>query len=394
MRHLTAALILLAVVASVSAAQPLRRLTEPTATFAEPFTAVSGMRELSDGRVLVSDARDRTLQLIDLRTGEARAVGREGSGPGEYGVPSRLFEMPGDSTLMSDFQNGRYLIILPDGKPGPSFRIPETSPAFFGSLIGVDARGRLVLERARVSTEGGPMAGSVGISDVLRYDRATQRTDTLGQLRTPRGERSAARVLPGGMLQHSTNLPFAARDVAAVTPQGDLALLRAEPYRAEWILADGRRVMGPAAAAPNVRITQAEREAFVKSRVRPGTIVVSGGAQAASGAAGGAGARPRTPAITGDVDALFSPDMVWPEVKPPFLANAARAATDGSVWVLRTAAHDDATPTYDVFDTDGRVTMRVALPAGARLVALTRSGVYVVRLDEDDLQYLERYAYP
>lgn len=394
MRALIPALLVCTVVADAVQAQPLRRLTKPAASFEEPFTVVSGLRELGDGRVLVSDARDRTIQLIDLRTGDAGPVGREGAGPGEYGVPSRLYAMPGDSTLMLDFQNGRYLIILPNGKPGPTFRVAESSPAFFGSLLGVDARGRLLLERPRTSAAGGPMGVSVGISDVLRYDRATQRTDTLGQLRTPQGERSGARVLPGGMIQTFTNLPFAARDVSAVTPAGDLALVRAETYRVEWIGADGRRSVGPSAVAPTVRITPAEREAFVKSRVRPGSIIVSGGAQASQRAGGSGGAREATPTFTGDVDALFSPDMVWPDVKPPFLADAARAAADGSVWVLRARAHDDPTPTYDVFDRTGRVTMRVALPNGARLVGFGASGVYVVRTDADDLQYLERYAYP
>jgi hypothetical protein len=196
------------------------------------------------------------------------------------------------------------------------------------------------------------------------------------------------------MLQTFTNLPLAARDVAAVTPAGDLALVRAEGYRVEWIGADGRRSVGAPAASSNVRVTQAEREAFVRSQVRPGTIVVSGGAQAAQSAAGRGGARARTPTFTGDVDALFSPDMIWPDVKPPFLANAAHAAADGSVWVLRTRAHDDPTPTFDVFDRTGRVTMRVALPDGTRLAGLGQSGVYVVRTDADDLQYLDRYAYP
>jgi hypothetical protein len=393
MRILCSAL-LLVVVADAVEAQPLRRLAQPVASLEEPFTAVSGVRELSDGRVLVSDSRDRTIQLIDLRTGDAVAVGREGSGPGEFGVPSRLYAMPGDSTLMPDFQNGRYLIILPNGKPGPTFRVPESSPAFFATLLGVDARGRLLMQRSRPAADGGPMAASSGIVDVLRYDRALQQTDTLGQMRAPEGERTGARSLPGGMLQMSTNLPFAARDVAAVTPAGDLAVVRVAGYRVEWFGADGRRVLGPSATPPAVRITQAEREAFVKSQVRPGGIIVRGGAEAASPAAGSSAAAARERAVVGNVDALFTPDMVWPDVKPPFLAGAAQADANGALWVLRTRAHNDSTPTFDVFDHAGRVTMRVALPHGARLVGFGPAGVYVVRTDADDLQYLERFAYP
>ena len=52
--------------AAAIAQKPLT-LAKPEVEYAEPFTQISGIRELKDGRVLVSDARDKTLQLIDLR---------------------------------------------------------------------------------------------------------------------------------------------------------------------------------------------------------------------------------------------------------------------------------------------------------------------------------------
>lgn len=390
---LTLTLLLLAPPVSVAAQGPtLRRLTTPTATFPEPFTTITGLRALSDGRVIVSDTRDRTLQLLNLETGEARTIGRQGSGPGEYGTPMRLYALPGDSTLMPDPQNGRYFVVLPDGRPGPTFRLNDDQLSNAGAVVGVDARGRLILERARPPASRELMAGGPGISDILRHDRATGRTDTLGRLATVAGERSAARMLDGGMIQMSTNLPLAARDVVAVAPLGETALVRASPYRVDRVDDSGRLRSGAPAEAARIRVTQAEREAFVKAQVRPGSFVVSGGApQSAGGASGGGGAVPR---ISGSMDALFSPDMTWPDVKPPFLASAAMADWSGRVWVLRTRAHDDPIPTYDLFDRDGKVVMRVVLAAQARVVGFSRDAVFVAQSDEDDLQHLERHPLP
>ena len=387
-------LLLLGFALPLSAQPTLRTLARPEAIFPESFTQVSGLRELADGRVVLSDTRDRVLQALDFRTGEMTPVGRAGSGPAEWGVPSRLYAMPGDSTLMLDFQNGRFLIILPDGKPGPTFRIPETSPAAFGTLIGVDSRGRIIVERARVDRES-PLAGSLGVVDLLRYDRAASRTDTLAQRAEARGEHAGARQLPGGMLQTFTNLPLAPRDLALVAPDGRVVILRADPYRMESIALDGARFVGPVAAASAVRITAEERRAFIRSQVRPGTIVVSGGAGAGvmprAGGAAGRGAVAIDAAVS---DALSNPDMVWPDRKPPFIGNTAHAAPDGRVWVLRSRAHDDPVPTYDVFERDGRVLTRVALPPLTRVAGFGRGVVYLVRTDEDDLQHIERHRLP
>ena len=84
----------------------------------------------------------------------------------------------------------------------------------------------------------------------------------------------------------------------------------------------------------------------------------------------------------------------WPDVKPAFTSQAAIAAPNGQLWVLRTRAASDKVPTYDVFDATGRVVSRVALPPSTRLVGFGNGTVYLARSDEDDLQYLQRYKLP
>ena len=77
-------------------------------------------------------------------------------------------------------------------------------------------------------------------------------------------------------------------------------------------------------------------------------------------------------------------------MKPAFANNRVFVRANGEVWVQRQVAAS-APPTFDVFNTTGRLVQRVTLPAGQVLVGFGNGTVYTVRLDEDDLQYLQRY---
>jgi hypothetical protein len=64
------------------------------------------------------------------------------------------------------------------------------------------------------------------------------------------------------------------------------------------------------------------------------------------------------------------------------------------VWVLRTRPASDKIPSYDVFDRTGALVKKVALAPNHRVVGFGKGAVYVARSDEDDLQYLQKYAKP
>ena len=121
MRLALTALVLLPIAA---AAQAPRTLPAPDATFDEPFSSlnVGSVRELRDGRVVVADPRDKILQLIDFKANSGMKIGREGSGPAEFGMPLRLLTGASDTTILFDPLNQRYLPVVPDGKPGATFR--------------------------------------------------------------------------------------------------------------------------------------------------------------------------------------------------------------------------------------------------------------------------------
>ena len=93
-----------------------------------------------------------------------------------------------------------------------------------------------------------------------------------------------------------------------------------------------------------------------------------------------------------DPDGL--PDLTFPLVKPPFELGNTFARPNGEVWVLRTRSARERAAVYDVFTRAGGMIGRVAFQPATRLVGFGSGTVYTVRMDADDLQYLERWALP
>ncbi len=66
-RSLCVAVVLATGISTRSAAQPApprRALPNASAELSQPFTQITNVRELSDGRVLISDPRERVVQLV------------------------------------------------------------------------------------------------------------------------------------------------------------------------------------------------------------------------------------------------------------------------------------------------------------------------------------------
>lgn len=380
------------VVAALSQA-PLKTLTRPAAEFSEPFTQINGVRELRDGRVIVSDVREKTVQLVDLKTGSAQKIGREGSGPGEYAMPMRLLALPGDTSLVYDPLNRRFLVIGPDGKPG-AFLTLEEGESGRGMRVSIgarftDSRGRLYSQGSNFSIGPDGQPTTADSAPILRYDRTTKKTDTLAFVKVPTAEVR----MSGGANNRNVSVrmgggnPYAATDDWAVTPDGRLAVVRTKDYRVDWYAPDGRRTSGPTIAYQPIKVTEDDKREFRERRAAGGSgMIVMTETRDGNRSSRSAGAPPANMQMPEPTD--------WPEVKPPFVGPAAFAAPNGQLWVLRTRPAKDKIPTFDVFDASGRVAGRVAIPAQTRLVGFGNGTVYLARSDEDDLQYLQRYRMP
>ena len=364
---------------TLAASQQPLRLQKPEATYPEPFTFIASIREVPDGRVLVLDRRDRIVLLIDFNSGKAVSVGREGTGPGEFMQPGRLFAFSPDTTAIYDGPSRRFVLVGPDGKAGDAVRFDLATGAG-GRRGGVpranDAHGRIF-------TEGSPYAvGELRAADstaITRFARGAAKGDTLAYVRLDK-ETIEVRSLPGGGASVSNGVrAFASRDDWVALPDGGVAVVRVADYHLDWYSPLGAHTAGPRVIIDKVPVTVADQDKAKKERLAAMQSAVPRNGNAAAG----------TP-----IDMQGLPELTFPPFKPPFEVGNTFARPNGEVWVLRSRHTRDPVAVYDVFTRTGGLIGRVELPPSTRLVGFGSDKLYTVRLDDDELQYFERWTLP
>jgi hypothetical protein len=390
---------------------PTRTLGKPDVEYSEPFSGVASVLELQSGRVIVADTREKTLQIIDLTSGAAKPIGREGSGPREWGRAMRALRMPGDTAYIYDLSNARFLIVGPDGTPVRTFspyaeaaqraggRVGDGNDAgrggrsggrggtagrggetfSIGSVTGAsvliatqtDAQGRMYFAGFPVvMTAQGPTAADT--FPLLRQLVTSTKADTVAFLRNPPNASEFSAARGGGVAFRINNArPFESSDAWVAFPDGRVVVVRVADYHLDIVLPDGRVTRGAPVRYTPVRVTEAEKREWRESRAGATMISVTGQSIPLS---------------------TFPEPESWPGAKSPFAANSVFAAPNGDTWVFRQRAADDHVPVADVFDQHGVLVSRVTLPRGVRPISFGARGLYALRTDADGLQYLQRYA--
>jgi hypothetical protein len=371
--HMSAVLLVLALPLG---AQSPRKLGAPTAALEHEFSTIAGVRELKDGRIVLLDARESAIHLIDLATKTARKVGAVGDGPGEYRLPLSLFALPGDSTAINDMARFRQMLVVTPS--GTTAGFVSTVDSALGrqtfSVKATDAAGRFY-----EMTHVGPFDSS----SIVRWDRGRARRDTVariwGRIVTPIPTRVVGNAPAGTeMRARAAPRPFFTMSQWAVTPDGRVAIVTPEPYRVNYVQPNGARIQGPVINTTPITVTNAEKEAYRAERTRP----VASLSMNRNGETSTSYVKPR----------YEEPDG-WPEFLPVFQPDAVSFASDGMLWVKR-STRTGAPPLYDVFDPAAKRAYQLELPAKRKVVGFGNGVVYLARVDDDDLHYLERYALP
>ncbi len=355
--------------------------------YPEPFSFLNSVRELSDGTVLAADPLSQVVLRMDLVAGTADTLGRVGEGPQEYKQPDQVFPLPGDSTLLVDIGKAQLTVVGPDGAFHDGMKIASSVENGGNVRMNVilpralDGDGRIYYTGSRGMDQGPPDS-----TLVVRYDRRSQTVDTVGWAWRPEPI-----VIRSGDNVRSMSRQMEGRDDWAVGPDGALAMVRAGDYSVEWYRPDGRIVKGPSNPVDLRRISDADKEAFLEEGSSAGLMMMmsasSSGAVEMSMSRGG-GAR-----LMGDEPSLL--DYEWAESFPPFRPDRSRVSPTGELWVERWLPRNQP-PSTDVFDGEGVKLGSVAFPEGRELIGFgTTAGgdpaVYLVRTDEFDLKWLERY---
>ncbi|HEV8122822.1 MAG TPA: hypothetical protein VGP80_01135 [Gemmatimonadales bacterium] len=376
-------LLLLVVLPATALAQgsvPVRVLSSPTGRSADAFTSINSVRELSNGKVIVSDMMDKSVHLVDLAAGTSAPIGREGQGPGEYGFPGELFPLAGDTTLLVDRMNRRFLTLLPNGKTGASVPFPAGNG--FSDARGIDAQGRIYFNGSLFSmnfTPGEPTPDSIPLT---RWDHRRNLVDTVTFLKVP----SMNLNISGGSGNSRGRTimfraqPFAPEDAWSVAPDGRVGVARVLDYHIEWFSPARQRTAGPANKVAPVRVTDADKEALRKQMASSPRMMV---------AVGSGGTSTRSAGPPPDMPAGEEPQ--YPEYKPAFPPRSVWMTPEGMLWVLRSRPANDLVPLIDVFDQRGNLVGQVKLPQDRRVIGFGKGVVYLAYTDSDDLQWLERY---
>src|SRR5690349_10821042 len=325
------------------------------------FTKVAAVRELRDGRVLITDSREKVLAAGDFTTRGVTTISRPGEGPEEYGTPTSLFAV-GDSTWLQDPGNRRFLIIDAVGRTrgtaqyperDASGRIPRTPPSF------VDKSGRqYYLVQTMV---GAPGATSSDDLPIIRLNPGTGSIETLASIPNPMVIR---RTADGGMTGSISAAPFGGRDAWVITESGDVAVLRAQDYHVDWNIA-GVRTSGAPISYEKIPVTEADKSRWRTERAK--MPVTSMG-------------------VGNSAPPVNVADPEWPQYKGAF--GEVLASPAGDLWVQR-YGHLTDPPSYDVIDKKGNRIAAYVFPISIRLVGFGNGVVYAVRKDDNDLEYVQ-----
>jgi hypothetical protein len=375
-RSLVPFLITCAAVSLPAGAQRQVVLDKPEAVLSTEFTQIRGVRELRDGRVVISDRLDQGVVAADFATQRIVKIGRAGPGPDEYRQPTNLFPLANDSTLLIDEGNSRIAVI------GPDLRIHRSQalllPGFGVPMAarGIDAQGRYYVQIPYWVNPAGAPRDTVAI---VRFDPRANRVDTVTRIKgiTPR---ASSRTL---------GLPyvlFAPQDAWAVVPDGRVVVARSADYHVEWITPGSQPVRGSFNTFDRIAVTFADRlahvQAFARNSSTSGRDDGRGGASAVA-----------SQTIDDSLNRDIAQRQPFAETHPPFASTLPRVGPDGTFWLERSTSAGQPS-VWDVFAPDRTLTTRVRLPAGRTLACVGARSVYAIATDEDGLQKLERYRRP
>jgi hypothetical protein len=421
---------------------PVRQLGPVTAVAKEPLGAVSTVRHLPEGRVLVNDIIGRRVVMFDSALASATIVADTTSATANaYGPrPGGLIAYHGDSTLFIDPASLSMLLIDQNGKIVRVMSAPRAQDV--GFLVGgpfgnpgFDRNGRLVYRAPpNFAAFRGPPPGSGSgnrlpqfptmpdSAALVRFDLATRKVDTVTYFKTPKFNLNVTQAPDGGVRVTSTTNPLPQGDDWALLADGTIALVRGKDYHVDWLNADGTVTASPKIPFQWERLTDEGKVAFIDSarvaiekarasgqlggaaggpqimmrpgaaaapapapNAQPGTMTVTSGGNTTVTAVGPGGGGPggQLPPLT-----MIAPSEL-PDYKPAFTPGSTRADADGNLWI-RTSQNVNGIPVYNVINRSGQLIDRVQLPQNRVLVGFGPGGVVYLAVRDGSIAHLEK----
>jgi hypothetical protein len=304
--------------------------------------------------------------VADIAASTTSPVARQGQGPGEYRIPTKLYALGGDTTVLPDNGGGRWVLL--DGTEPVETRTRQdpavaalTALQTVDGLMGFDKLGRLLA----FAEQDPPVAVyEIGITDssaLVLIRLATGEVDTIARLRRSPYRRVYNPTATGGVLTSTQRPAWAAGEGAALCLDGWVAIRRLDPYRVDWYNPTGRWIMGAPIAYERVRASAREKDAYL--------------------------ARLSAYARAGI--------LRWPDEVPPTTNSHPVCDPEGRVLVERNVTTSQAAGKYfDVVDRRGVLVDRLMLRSNERVVGFGPRSVYLAERDTLGVERVRKHPYP
>jgi hypothetical protein len=240
----------------------------------------------------------------------------------------------------------RWLILVGDSVVRKV--LPEHVPPGALAPLGADRRGRALFRL---------FGASVDSASIVLVDRATGKADTVTDVALEGRRLPPSRgTVSGRQVTRYTKVPLRSSEEPLLFSDGWVAVTRIDPYRVDWRAPDGKWTLGRPLLARPVRLTAAEKAAYLK----------------------------RKPGFRNATD--------WPSEMPPFETPVTLLASpDGRILVKRLPTLAEPGTRYDVIDRAGNRVTQIVLPANEHILGFGARSVYIVVTDDDGIQRLRRH---
>lgn len=337
------------------------------------MTAIAGLTVGRDGHLYVSQPQEALVRVFDARGRPVRTIGREGKGPGEFVLPSRM-GWRGDTLWVADEVQGRINLFTVDGTPVRSIQFAHTSALTGGKTVipgDVLADGSVLgLWRAPLRALAGPTPVAVPL---VRFTGGGRPLNQLA--RVERHNEYAMLESAGGVT--FVRQPFTDTPLWEVTPDGSHLVIVTRPAatsaaRAEFLVRkihfSGRTVFSG-------------RYPYVPRPLSPREVAEATGEQA-EGLANSRVPGPPEAAARAALQSAF----YRPRFRPP--VTTLLSGGDGTTWLRREETGGQVL--WWVLDPGGSYLATVLLPAALEVRYADRTQIWGVERDELDVPRVVR----
>lgn len=312
-----------------------------------------------DGTLVVAEGRSMQVRIFDRNGRLLRRFGRPGDGPGEFRNIAEAWRWRGDSILVSQLNAGSLTVL--SATTGAARTIPLR-----GNIHCCFADGGTLVSRLQPSGDGRGQQDAIGAvrrSPTL-YERFTHDATSLGQVLVSPGpemtgvQRSASQSIGGASVSLRTILAAPFGRITSVLPVGDAIIVAdASTDEIRVFTSAGKLRTIIRIGLPVVRVTDADVDGFKVAQLR---------------------------GLTGQAREIRSrilSDLTFPMEFPAYR----RVEVDWSGGIWAEQFHHEGASEVDwlVFDPDGRIRGRVAIPVSARLLSIGLNEI-VLRSEDPD----------